>query len=67
MGHAQARSYKDLFPRDNTMRGYYRPRRAGRATHGLHGGLEGEKKLGPKGKREIKGYGRDSLHQHCQG
>ncbi|WP_038046019.1 isoleucine--tRNA ligase [Thermus caliditerrae] len=66
VGHAQARSYKDLFPRYKTMRGYYVPRRAGWDTHGLPVELEVEKKLGLKSKREIEAYGIEHFNQACR-
>ncbi|MEZ0348443.1 MAG: isoleucine--tRNA ligase [Thermus sp.] len=66
VGHAQARSYKDLFPRYKTMRGYYVPRRAGWDTHGLPVELEVEKKLGLKSKREIEAYGIERFNQACR-
>ncbi len=66
MGHAQARSYKDLFPRYKTMRGYYVPRRAGWDTHGLPVELEVEKKLGLKSKKEIEAYGIERFNQACR-
>jgi isoleucyl-tRNA synthetase len=66
VGHAQARSYKDLFPRYKTMRGYYVPRRAGWDTHGLPVELEVEKRLGLKNKREIEAYGIERFNQACR-
>ncbi|TBH21079.1 isoleucine--tRNA ligase [Thermus thermamylovorans] len=66
VGHAQARSYKDLFPRYKAMRGYYVPRRAGWDTHGLPVELEVEKKLGLKSKREIEAYGIERFNQACR-
>ncbi|WP_018461949.1 isoleucine--tRNA ligase [Thermus oshimai] len=66
VGHAQARSYKDLFPRYKTMRGYYVPRRAGWDTHGLPVELEVEKKLGLKSKREIEAYGIARFNEECR-
>ena len=33
--HVLARSFKDLYPRFKTMRGYHAPPRAGWDTHGL--------------------------------
>ncbi|WP_337845512.1 isoleucine--tRNA ligase [Thermus sp.] len=66
VGHAQARSYKDLFPRYKTMRGYYVPRRAGWDTHGLPVELEVEKKLGLRNKREIEAYGIARFNEECR-
>ncbi|AEB11972.1 isoleucine--tRNA ligase [Marinithermus hydrothermalis] len=64
--HAQARSYKDLFPRYKTMRGYHVPRKAGWDCHGLPVELEVEKKLGLTSKREIEAYGIDRFNQACR-
>ncbi len=64
--HAQARSYKDLFPRYKTMRGYYVPRKAGWDTHGLPVELEVEKKLGLKNKRDIERYGIEAFNAECK-
>ncbi|MER3556608.1 MAG: isoleucine--tRNA ligase [Thermus sp.] len=66
VGHAQARSYKDLFPRFKAMQGYYVPRRAGWDTHGLPVELEVEKKLGLKNKKEIEAYGIERFNQACR-
>jgi isoleucyl-tRNA synthetase len=66
VGHAQARSYKDLFPRFKTMQGYHVPRRAGWDTHGLPVELEVEKKLGLKSKKEIEAYGIERFNQACR-
>ncbi|MGQ9510990.1 MAG: isoleucine--tRNA ligase [Thermaceae bacterium] len=66
VGHAQARSYKDLFPRFKAMQGYYVPRRAGWDTHGLPVELEVEKKLGLKNKKEIEAYGVERFNQACR-
>ena len=64
--HAQARSYKDLFPRFKTMRGYFVPRKAGWDTHGLPVELEVEKKLGLKNKKDIERYGIAAFNQACK-
>jgi len=64
--HAQARSYKDLFPRFKTMQGYYVPRKAGWDTHGLPVELEVEKKLGLKNKKDIERYGIAEFNKACK-
>lgn len=64
--HAQARSYKDLFPRFKTMQGYFVPRKAGWDTHGLPVELEVEKKLGLKSKRDIERYGIEAFNRACK-
>jgi isoleucyl-tRNA synthetase len=43
--HVLARTFKDIFPRYKTMRGYYAPRKAGWDTHGLPVEHEVEKHL----------------------
>src|ERR1700734_387006 len=52
--HVWARVYKDLFCRFHAMRGAYVARRGGWVTHGLPVGVEGEKKLGITGKKQIE-------------
>ncbi|MBT8098580.1 MAG: isoleucine--tRNA ligase [Gammaproteobacteria bacterium] len=52
--HVLARSFKDIFPRYKTMRGYYAPRKAGWDTHGLPVEHEIEKELGIFDKKEIE-------------
>jgi len=52
--HVLARSFKDIFPRYKTMRGFYAPRKAGWDTHGLPVEHEIEKELGIFDKQEIE-------------
>ncbi len=52
--HVLARSFKDIFPRYKTMRGYHVPRKAGWDTHGLPVEHEIEKELGIFDKKEIE-------------
>ena len=52
--HVLARSFKDVFPRYKTMRGYHVPRKAGWDTHGLPVEHEVEKELGIFDKQEIE-------------
>jgi len=52
--HVLARTYKDLFPRYKTMRGYHCERKAGWDTHGLPVEHEVEKTLGIYDKRRIE-------------
>ncbi|CAN5181406.1 isoleucine--tRNA ligase [soil metagenome] len=70
--HVEARTFKDLFPRYRTMKGYHVPRRAGWDCHGLPVELAVETELGFTGKRDIEAYGvaefnarcRESVHRH---
>lgn len=52
--HVLARTFKDIYPRYKTMRGYHAPRKGGWDTHGLPVEHEIEKKLGIFDKQEIE-------------
>jgi isoleucyl-tRNA synthetase len=52
--HLEARAFKDLIPRYQTMRGKFVLRKGGWDTHGLPVELEVEKKLGISGKKQIE-------------
>src|SRR5262245_42895899 len=52
--HVLARTFKDIFPRYKTMRGYHVPRKAGWDTHGLPVEHEIEKELGIFDKKRIE-------------
>ena len=52
--HVLARTFKDIFPRYKTMRGYHCPRKAGWDTHGLPVEHEIEKELGIYDKSRIE-------------
>jgi isoleucyl-tRNA synthetase len=52
--HVEARAFKDLFCRFQTMRGHYVHRRGGWDCHGLPVEIEVEKQLGITQKREIE-------------
>ncbi len=52
--HVLARSFKDLFARYKTMKGFYVKRKAGWDTHGLPVELQVEKELGISGKGQIE-------------
>ena len=52
--HVLARTYKDIYPRFKTMRGFHAPRKAGWDTHGLPVEHEIEKELGIFDKKEIE-------------
>jgi isoleucyl-tRNA synthetase len=64
--HVEARVFKDLFPRYQTMRGRHVPRRAGWDCHGLPVELEVEKRLGFSGKRDIEAYGIEAFNAKCR-
>ncbi len=52
--HVLARTFKDIYPRYKTMRGFHCPRKAGWDTHGLPVEHEIEKELGIFDKKEIE-------------
>ncbi len=64
--HVLARSFKDMFPRYRTMRGYYVLRKGGWDTHGLPVEIEVEKQLGIKQKSEIERYGIAEFNAKCR-
>ena len=64
--HVLARSFKDLFPRYKTMRGYYCLRKAGWDTHGLPVEIAVQKELGITNKREIETYGIAEFNKKCR-
>ncbi len=65
--HILARSFKDLFGRYKTMKGFYVERKAGWDTHGLPVELEVEKALNISGKLDIeKKIGVERFNQLCR-
>ena len=52
--HIEARVFKDVFPRFQTMQGYHVERKAGWDCHGLPVELAVEKELGFTGKRTSR-------------
>jgi isoleucyl-tRNA synthetase len=64
--HVLPRTFKDIYPRYKTMRGYRVPRKAGWDCHGLPVELEIEKRLGISSKREIEAYGIDRFNALCR-
>ena len=59
--HVLARSFKDVYPRYKTMRGYHVPRKAGWDTHGLPVEHEVEKRLKNEGK--IESYDKQEIEE----
>jgi len=64
--HVEARVFKDLFPRYQTMRGRSVPRRAGWDCHGLPVELAVEKELGFTRKSDIEAYGVAAFNARCR-
>ena len=65
--HVLARTFKDLFPRYKTMRGFHCPRKAGWDTHGLPVEHEIEKELGIFDKKQIEAeVGIEAFVEKCR-
>ncbi len=64
--HVEARVFKDLFPRFQTMRGRHVDRKAGWDCHGLPVEVAVEKELGISGKREIEDFGIARFNAACR-
>jgi len=66
IGHVEARTFKDIYPRYRTMTGHHVPRKAGWDCHGLPVELEVEKEIGTKTKRDIEAFGIAEFNQRCR-
>src|SRR5678815_3580657 len=64
--HAWGRTYKDLWQRFYTMRGYHQRYRNGFDCQGLWVEVEVEKDLGLNSKRQIEEYGLDNFAERCR-
>jgi isoleucyl-tRNA synthetase len=64
--HVLARVFKDIYPRYQTMRGYYVARKAGWDCHGLPVELEVERRLGFNHKEQIEAYGVAEFNKLCR-
>jgi isoleucyl-tRNA synthetase len=64
--HAEARVFKDVFPRYRTMKGFQVPRKGGWDCHGLPVELEVEKELGLNSKVEIERFGIEEFNRRCR-
>ena len=64
--HVLARVFKDVFPRYQTMRGHFVPRKAGWDCHGLPVELEVEKELGFHNKHDIERFGIAEFNAKCR-
>jgi isoleucyl-tRNA synthetase len=64
--HAWGRTYKDLWQRFNTMRGYRQRYQNGFDAQGLWVEVEVEKELGFKSKRDIEDYGIGNFVEKCK-
>lgn len=64
--HVEARTFKDIFPRYRTMKGFHVERRAGWDCHGLPVEIEVEKELKFNGKKDIEAYGIAAFNAKCR-
>lgn len=64
--HIEARAFKDLFPRYQTMKGMQVIRKAGWDCHGLPVEIAVEKELGFAGKGDIEKYGIAAFNDKCR-
>ncbi|WIG59949.1 MAG: Isoleucyl-tRNA synthetase [Ktedonobacterales bacterium] len=64
--HAWGRTYKDLWQRFNTMRGYRQRYQNGWDCQGLHVEVEVEKDLGFRNKHDIEAYGVGAFVEKCK-
>ena len=64
--HIEARAFKDLFPRYQTMKGNQVIRKAGWDCHGLPVEIAVEKELGFNGKGDIEKYGIAAFNEMCR-
>jgi isoleucyl-tRNA synthetase len=66
IGHVEARTFKDLYPRFRTMTGHYVARKAGWDCHGLPVEVEVEKAIGTRSKRDIEEFGVAEFVRLCR-
>lgn len=64
--HIEARVFKDVFPRYQTMKGKYVTRKAGWDCHGLPVEIAVEKELGFAGKGDIEKFGIAAFNEKCR-
>lgn len=64
--HIEARVFKDVFPRYQTMKGKYVTRKAGWDCHGLPVEIAVEKELGFAGKGDIEKFGIAEFNDKCR-
>jgi isoleucyl-tRNA synthetase len=64
--HVEARTFKDVFPRYQTMKGRYVRRKGGWDCHGLPVELEVERELGLNSKADIEAFGIEEFNQRCR-
>jgi isoleucyl-tRNA synthetase len=66
VGHVEARTFKDVYPRYKTMTGHFVARKAGWDCHGIPVELEVEKRIGTRTKRDIEAFGVAEFNELCR-
>ncbi len=66
IGHVEARTFKDLYPRYRAMTGHSVARKAGWDCHGLPVEVEVERQIGTRSKRDIEAYGIAEFVELCR-
>ncbi len=66
IGHVEARTFKDIYPRYRAMAGFHVIRKAGWDCHGLPVELEVEKEIGTKTKQDIEEFGIAEFNRRCR-
>jgi isoleucyl-tRNA synthetase len=66
IGHVEARTFKDLYPRYRAMTGHDVRRKAGWDCHGLPVEVEVEKRIGTRSKRDIEAFGVAEFVELCR-
>src|SRR5262245_4736927 len=66
IGHVEARTFKDIYPRYRAMTGFHVIRKAGWDCHGLPVELEVEKEIGTRTKQDIEEFGIAEFNRKCR-
>ena len=64
--HVESRTFKDVYPRYQTMTGHRVPRKGGWDCHGLPVEIEVEKEIGTTGKQDIETFGVAAFNELCR-
>ncbi|CAN5843337.1 isoleucine--tRNA ligase [soil metagenome] len=64
--HVPARTFKDVYPRYRTMKGYRVPRQGGWDCHGIPVEVQVERELGFKRKQDIEDFGVEAFNVKCR-
>jgi isoleucyl-tRNA synthetase len=64
--HVPSRTFKDVYPRYRTMKGYRVPRQGGWDCHGIPVEVQVERELGFKRKQDIEDFGVEAFNARCR-